>query len=459
MKRCAINPGLRRSYDLRGRAGTTLDAEDAHGVGRAFAAIARQRGARTLAVSRDGRLSSPELEAHLLKGLVEGGMRVTRLPPGPTPLMSFAIRRFGLDGGVMVTGSHNPADQNGFKFHLGGHPLHGPALGLLWQVDTSETPGGAIAEADAAPAYIEALTAELEGCRIADAAWDTGNGAAGPVVAALTRELGPGHRALFAEMDGHFPNHHPDPSVPANLALLREEVTRNSCDLGIAFDGDGDRIGVVDAAGQILFADQLMLLLARDVLSEQPGSAVVADVKSSDLLFSGIEDSGGRAVMAPSGYVLIRERMLAEGAVLAGEMSGHIFFGDRWHHADDALYVAMRTLRAIASSGSSLRAFRESLPERFATPEIRFDCPAERKQAVIAGIACRLGEQGADFDTTDGLRVRADDGWWLLRSSGTEDKLTARCEARSETGLDRLLDVLSAQLRSQDLEPELTAVP
>jgi phosphomannomutase len=396
-----------------------------------------------MAVSRDGRLSSPELEAALVEGLTEGGMQVFRMPLGPTPLVSFAVHRLGLDGGVMVTGSHNPPDQNGFKLLLGGHPLYGKALGALWEVDPSPAAGGGVEEVDLSDDYLAALAAEAEGSIAA--AWDCGNGATGTIVERLTARLAGRHDALCAEIDGTFPNHHPDPSVPENLAMLRHAVVAGSYDLGIAFDGDGDRIGLVDDIGEIVWADQLLLLLAQDVLRERPGSAVVADVKSSGTLFDGIAAAGGQPVMGPSGYVLVREAMLREAAPLAGEMSGHIFLGDRWHFADDGIYVAMRTLGALARSGRSLREFRESLPPTYATPELRLSCPDERKAEVLAGIAASL--EGARVDRTDGLRVTEADGWWLLRASGTEPKLTARIEAASPEALERLRDVLAGHLR------------
>ena len=449
----AIHPALRRAYDLRGVVGKTLDVDDAHGVGRAFAEIARRSNARRIAVSRDGRTSSPALEGALVQGLCEGGMHVLRMPLGPTPLVSFAIDRLGLDGGVMVTGSHNPADQNGFKLRLGNEPFAGETLALLWHVDGREHDGGMIEEIDASDAYLDALAAELRGLAAPVAAWDSGNGATGPIVDRLLARIGPEQRALFTAVDGSFPNHHPDPAVAANLRDVATAVRTHALDLGVAFDGDGDRIGLVDGSGEIVWADQAMLLLAADVLRERPGSAFVADVKCSHALFGGIEALGGRPVMSPSGYVLVRERMLREHAPLAGEMSGHIFFGDRWHHADDALYVAMRVLRALARSGRSLREFRESLPPTFATPEIRLPCADERKAEVIAQLLASLERSGARVDRTDGLRVVDGDGWWLLRASGTEAKLTVRCEADDAAKLERIKAKLADALRRAGVDP------
>jgi phosphomannomutase len=450
-RRHPLNPALRKSYDLRGTVGRSLTAEDARSLGLRFAALARMRGLSRLAVSRDGRISSPELAGALVEGLLTGGMRVHRLPLGPTPLVSFAVHRLGLDGGIMVTGSHNPPDQNGFKLLLGGAPVHGAALRALWEVEPEELPGGGVVDVDVSEEHLSALAAELEGVELGPLAWDSGNGATGGMVERLSARLGGTHHLLHTSIDGRFPNHHPDPSVPENMADVTAAVRRHGCSAGFAFDGDGDRVGVVDETGAIVWADQLMLLLARDVLRDQPGSTIVADVKSSNILFDGITAAGGRAVMGPSGYVLVRERMIAEGSPMSGEMSGHIFFGDRWQHADDGMYVAVRTLRAVARSGRSLRAFRESLPPVFATPELRLPCPDERKSAILSAVAERLRAEGARVDRTDGLRVTAPDGWWLLRSSGTEPKLTARVEAGTVEARDRLQTELFERLEQAGL--------
>ena len=450
VSRAAPHPGLRRSYDLRGTVGVDLTPADACAVGLAFAALARRRGLSRIAVSRDGRLSSPELEAALTDGLAAGGMLVFRLPMGPTPLLSYAVARLELDGGVMVTGSHNPPDQNGFKLLLGGEPLHGRALMDLWEVDARPAPGGGMEEKDVSDAYLSAIASELTDLPPCSVAWDCGNGATGEMVERLTARLPGRHVLLYTRVDGRFPNHHPDPSVPDNMTDLAAAVRENGCALGFAFDGDGDRIGAVDETGTILWPDQLLLLLAQDVLRDHPGSAVVADVKSSATLFDGLAAAGARAVMAPSGYVRIRERMLQEQAPLAGEMSGHIFFADRWHGSDDGLYVAARLLRALARSGRSLRAFRESLPAMVATPELRFPCPDAEKERVIAAVAAGL-DGTLPVDRTDGLRVGNGEGWWLLRASGTEPKLTARCEAPDARRLSAVQAQLSAALREAGL--------
>ena len=450
--RVDINRALRRSYDLRGVFGDTLTEADAFGIGRAFAALAHEDGLRRIAVSRDGRLSSPVLEAALVDGLRSGGMRVFRMPMGPTPLLSFTIDRLDLDGGIMVTGSHNPADQNGFKLLRRTAPIHGDALGALWEAEPVARSGGTVDEVDISGEYLTELAAEIVDAHPRAIVWDSGNGATGEIVERLVHRLPGRHYDLHTQVDGRFPNHHPDPSIPANLQDLATTVMRTESDLGIAFDGDGDRIGVVDSAGEIVWPDQLLLLLACDVLREQPGSAVVADVKSSRILFEGIAVAGGRAVMGPSGYVLVRERMLREAAPIGGEMSGHIFYGDRWHNSDDALYVAMRTIRALARAGMTLRQFREALPRTFSTPEIRLPCPDARKAEILDAVAARMDD--AHVDRTAGLRVTEAGGWWLLRASGTEPKLTVRCEGKDADSLEALKANVRTALRQAGLESD-----
>jgi phosphomannomutase len=447
-----INPAAVRSYDLRGVVGRELGPNDAHALGLAFATAARAQRLRSIAVGRDGRDSSPALEEALVAGLVAGGVRACRIGLGPTPMLYFAVHACGFDGGIMVTGSHNPRDENGFKLLLGAEPVYGAALRKLVNVEPRPRPNGVAAERSVSGAYLRSLAHLARGARPFKVVWDCGSGAVGAVIEELTQLLPGTHILLNERVDGRFPAHHPDPAVAANLHELQTTVVAQQADLGIAFDGDGDRIGVVDATGTIVWADQLLLLLAAEVLERQPGAAIVADVKSSHVLFEGIRRLGGRAVMAPSGYVLVRAAMLDAGAPLAGEMSGHIMFANAWHGSDDALYVAMRLLHALSQCGVSLAEFRRALPRTMATPELRIACPPTRKQAIVREVAARLRATGAQIDTTDGMRVTSKDGWWLLRASGTESKLTARCEARDEEGLTRLRSMLARQLRASGIE-------
>ena len=442
-----MRTGAIRAFDIRGVVGPDLDAQDARLLGGAYAALARERGLHRIAVARDGRLTSPGLEAALVEGLVAGGLQVARLGLGPTPMLVFAVRALGFDGGIMVTASHNPPDHNGFKILLGSERLHGEALHALAARAAAPAPGGGVEAAQVLGAYVDHLRAAggdaLAPLRVA---WDCGNGAAGPAVARLVARLPGEHVLLHAEPDGRFPHHHPDPAVGANLADLQAAVVAHGCDLGLAFDGDGDRIGAVDGAGQIVWADQLLLLLAADVLRDAPGAAVAADVKCSRALFDGVEALGGRAVMAPSGYVRVRQAMRREGAAIAGELSGHVFYRDLFDGSDDALYAAVRVLRALSRSGSSLARFRAALPRYLATPERRLPCPDARKAQVVSEVAARLEARGVAVERCDGVRVADADGWWLLRASNTEACLTTRCEARDEAALARLQAALAREL-------------
>ncbi|MBE7217968.1 MAG: phosphomannomutase/phosphoglucomutase [Caulobacteraceae bacterium] len=415
-----------RAFDIRGVVGRDLDAEDARLLGGAYAEEAYARGLSRIAVARDGRLSSPELEAALVEGLAAGGLEVTRLGIGPTPMLAFATQALAFDGGVMVTASHNPPSHNGFKLFLGGERLSGAALQALARRAPRHAPGGSVGEGSALAAYVAHLRAGSGTLPALRVAWDVGNGAAGAAVRALVAQLPGEHVVLHAEPDGRFPNHHPDPAVAANLADLQAAVVAHGCDLGLAFDGDGDRLGAVDATGAILWADQLLLLLAADVLRDQPGAAVVGDVKCSDALFEGVRALGGRAALAASGYVKVREALVREGASIAGELSGHVFYADLFGGGDDALYAAVRVLKALGRAGETLAAFRARLPRYVSTPELRIPCPESRKAAVVEEVAARLAARGVRPVRVDGVRVSGSDGWWLLRASNTESCVTGR---------------------------------
>lgn len=443
-----VNPRLVRSYDLRGQVGTDLTEADARALGLSYAAALK--GERRVAVGYDGRLSSPALEAALVAGLVAGGARVERIGRGPTGMLYHAVHSRDLDGGVMVTGSHNPPDQNGFKLLLGKEPVYGRALEELVGRAGAPRSGGGSQPIQIVEEYVARLAEAGRDAPPLRIGWDPGNGATGEVLAGLVERLPGEHRIINGAVDGRFPAHHPDPSVPKNLRQLQALVRAEGLDLGVAFDGDGDRIGVVDGQGDILWPDQLVLLLATELLRVYPGAPVVADVKSSRVLFDGVAEAGGRPVMAPSGYVLIREAMLREGAPMAGEMSGHIFFADRWTGTDDALHVAMRLLSALAHT--DLPAFRARLPRTVATPELRLPCPDACKAEILGAV--EAGLHGARIDRTDGLRVTTDEGWWLLRASGTEPKLTARIEAWDESGLDHMRADLFERLRAAGLPTE-----
>ena len=447
----ALHPSIVREYDVRGVVGETLDAADALAIGGAFAAtVAADRGAApAICLGFDGRLTSPALEAALAEGMAAAGASVLRVGRGPTPMLYFAVHHLRADAGVMVTGSHNPPEYNGFKFMHAGGPFHGDRIKRLGDLAAAGAPaaaGGRIEDADVFDAYVETLAAACRGRGRLKVVWDPGNGAAGDVVRALVRRLPGRHDVINGDVDGTFPAHHPDPAVAANLAQLRRCVEEGSGDVGIAFDGDGDRIGVIDDRGGIVWADLLLALLARGVLAARPGATVIADVKSSQVLFDEIARLGGNPVMWRTGHSLIRARMAETGAPLAGEMSGHLFFADEYYGFDDAVYAAVRLLDTIEGSGESLSALRDRLPTLPSTPEMRFDCADDRKFGVVAEVRDRLASAGRRINDVDGVRVTSEDGWWLLRASNTQAALVARCEARDEAALSRVRAALEAEL-------------
>ena len=415
-----FDPTILREYDIRGIVGTTLFAADSTAIGRAFAATLAETGGHRIAVGYDGRLTSPELEAALVEGLSAGGADVVRIGRGPTPMLYFAAATLKVDGGIMVTGSHNPPDHNGFKMVLGGKPFYAQAIQRLGATAATlgppAGPRGKVEEHSVFDDYVARLLLDYDGETPLTVAWDPGNGATGEVVSRLCTQLPGTHHLINAAIDGRFPAHHPDPTVPENLVQLQEEVARRRCDLGIAFDGDGDRIGVVDAKGRIFWGDQLMIVLARDVLARHPGAPILADVKASQVLFDEIARAGGRPVMAPTGHSPIKAKLAELKAPLAGEMSGHIFFADRYYGFDDAVYVAVRLLGILARGGDSLAAIADRLPVTCNTPELRLACDDRRKFAIVAEIAERLWRSGAEIIDIAGVRVKSEDGWWLIRA-------------------------------------------
>jgi phosphomannomutase len=452
-----FDPTLLREYDVRGVIGKTLSAADAGALGRAFGTIVREAGGRSVAVGYDGRLSSPMLEEAVVEGLSACGLTVKRIGLGPTPMLYYAVYELECDGGgVQITGSHNPPEYNGFKMMLGHDAFYGAQIQRLGDIAARgayATGTGATERHDLLERYVARLAADYRGTRDLTVVWDAGNGAAGPAMTRLADQL-PGRHVLLNEtVDGTFPAHHPDPTVEANLVQIKDAVARERADLGIAFDGDGDRIGVIDARGRVIWGDQLLALLARDVLAARPGATVIGDVKASQGLFDEIARLGGKPLMWMSGHSLVKAKMKETGAPLAGEMSGHIFFADRFYGFDDALYAAVRTLSLAASSRDSMAALRDQLPVFVNTPELRFPCSEARKFAVVEEVKARLKASGAEVTDVDGVRVRTPDGWWLLRASNTQDVLVARCEAKDQAGLDRLKQQLVAALAPSGIDP------
>ncbi|MBV9118127.1 MAG: phosphomannomutase/phosphoglucomutase [Acetobacteraceae bacterium] len=445
-----------REYDIRGIVGDTLREADGFAIGRTFGSIVARGGGRSVAVGYDGRLSSPDLEAALVRGLRASGIEVVRVGRGPTPMLYYAATTLGTDGAAMVTGSHNPSDYNGFKMMLGRKPFYGAQIRELGALaasgDVVEEAEGTEQRVDVTGDYLARLLADWDGGdRKLRVVWDNGNGAAGEILTRLVAALPGEHTVLNATIDGRFPAHHPDPTVAKNLEQLIAEVRARHADVGVAFDGDADRIGLVDDTGEILFGDHILVVLARDVLGRNPGATVIADVKASQVLFDEVARAGGKPLMYKTGHSLIKAKMAESGAPLAGEMSGHIFFADRWYGFDDALYVAVRVLGIVARMDTRLSQVREQLPPVVNTPELRFDCPEDRKFRVIEEVAARLREEGAEVSEIDGVRVLTKDGWWLLRASNTQAVLVARAEAMSQDGLERLKADLVRHLAASGL--------
>jgi len=443
-----FHPSSLREYDIRGIVGKTLGPDDAYAVGRGFGTVARRGGGRSVAVGRDGRESSPVLEEALVRGLNESGVDAVRVGLGPTPMLYYAAAELAVDGGIMITGSHNPADYNGFKMVLRDHPFFGEDIGNLGRMAAAgdwDEGRGEVSDREVMAAYVDRLLLGFDGgaFRIG---WDAGNGAAGPVVERLTARLPGEHHLLYTDVDSRFPNHHPDPTDEANLADLKALVAKEGLDFGLAFDGDGDRIGAVDGLGRVVWGDQLLAILAEPVLAAMPGATIISEVKASQALFDRIAELGGKPLMMQTGHSIIKARMKETGAPLAGEMSGHIFFAHEYYGFDDALYAAVRLIRAVTGLGGSLTALKSAMPPVVNTPELRFQVDESRKFAVVDEVLARLAASGARVDRTDGARVSTDDGWWLLRASNTQDVLVARAEAKDQAGLDRLLAQIDEQL-------------
>jgi len=461
MTRHNFDPTILRAYDIRGIYEQTLHDDDAFAIGLTFAAIQQQRnlGSR-IAVGRDGRLSSPALAARLIEGLQAGGAEVIDIGCGPTPMLYFAAAELGTGGAIQVTGSHNPPTHNGFKMVMGGQSFFGgdiAALGAASRDGVTRRSGGKVTQQDIQPAYIDRLAAGARATGLS-VIWDCGNGASGPVTEALAGRLDGVHKVLFPEIDGTFPNHHPNPVDPETLDLLRAEVAGAGADLGIGFDGDGDRIGVIDATGRQVPGDFLTAYLAQDIAPRHRGAPIILDVKSSEAALRLVAESGGDAQIWKTGHSHMKRRMKEIGAPLAGEMSGHIFIKDGYLGFDDAIYAAVRVITQMVESGQSITAFMDSLPDQHATPELRIDCPDTQKfdtmQNIHSHVLTQRDEQ--DVNAIDGVRVRTADGWWLVRASNTEAALVARAEADSAAGLDRLIDEIQTTLNSAGLDWQYT---
>ncbi|KPK16220.1 MAG: phosphomannomutase [Myxococcales bacterium SG8_38] len=450
-----MNPDTFRQYDIRGHADRDLGDELVRDLGLSLGTFYAKRGLQRIAVGRDCRVSSPRLHQALCAGLLEAGMHITDIGVGPTPLLYFAVHHLDLDGGVQITGSHNPPEENGFKMMVGKGSLYGGAIDELRTTierrSFHSASGGTIETVDPAPAYVRNIQNDIRlARRDIRFALDAGNGAAGPLAVRTMGALGLKPATLLCEMDGTFPVHHADPTDPETLHMLRERVLSDDLELGFAYDGDGDRVGVIDARGEIVWGDKLMIILSRALLKRYPGATIIGEVKCSQAMYDDIGAHGGRGLLWKTGHSLIKTKMKEENALLAGEMSGHIFFADRYFGFDDAIYATLRILEIVSQSDIPLHEMLSDVPKTFATPEIRVECTDARKFELVEQVLAHYRPTHRVVEI-DGARIQFEGGWGLVRASNTQPALVLRFEADSESRLNAIrAEVGSLLHRLQD---------
>lgn len=456
----ALPESIFRAYDIRGVVGDTLTAETAYWVGRAIGAQTLAQGEPNISVGRDGRLSGPMLVEQLIKGLVEAGCKVSDVGLVPTPALYYAANVLAGKSGVMLTGSHNPPNYNGFKIVIAGDTLANEQIqALLIRLQTNDLSRGegSVEKVEILDRYFQQITADIKLAKKLKVVVDCGNGAAGVIAPQLIEALGCEMIPLFCEVDGNFPNHHPDPGKPENLVDLIAKVKETGADLGLAFDGDGDRVGVVTNTGTIVYPDRLLMLFAKDVIERNPGAEIIFDVKCTRRLTPLIEQYGGRALMWKTGHSLIKKKMKQTGALLAGEMSGHIFIKERWYGFDDGIYSAARLLEILSKAGTDAEQLFAAFPNDISTPEINIDVTDDGKFSIINALQ-READWGesANLTTIDGVRVDYPHGWGLVRASNTTPVLVLRFEADNDAELQRIQEVFRAQLKrvAPDLQPK-----
>ena len=439
-----MNPLIFREYDIRGIIDVDIDDAVARSIGHAYGTYAKRQGARKVALGRDGRLSGPRLEPLVAEGIRAAGIDVVRLGMVPTPVLYYYATTGGVDGGLQITGSHNPPDYNGFKGMVGEETLHGPLIQELLRIileSDFETGAGLEEFVDPIPKYLDDLGGRLHPSRRLKVVLDAGNGVGGMTAVPLMKRLGMDVVELFTDVDGHFPNHDADPTVPKNMKHLIDAVKANKADCGIGLDGDGDRIGVVDENGDLIFGDRLLILYSRQVLAENPGAAILGEVKCSHLLYLDIAAHGGRPIMWKTGHSLIKKKMKEEKVKLAGEMSGHMFFADRYYGFDDATYATGRFLEIVSASKDKVSQLLSDVAKTVSTPEIRVDCPDSIKFKVIERAQAYFK---ANYETIDidGARIVFPDGWGLVRASNTQPVLVLRFEAETPERLQQIRDIV-----------------
>ena len=451
-----INPNIFREYDIRGVVTEDLPSEVVVTLGKGIGTLLRRKGAERFTIGRDGRLSSERIANDLKEGLVSTGLEITDVGQCPTPVLYFSAPHLQQDGGIMITGSHNPPEFNGIKVAFGKEAIYGEQIQDVRKIiegDNFEkaTPKPVKKYAILDP-YVAWITSNIKFERAVRVGMDSGNGVGGLVAPRIFRELGATVYDLYSNVDGRFPNHHPDPTVEKNLRDLKNLVADKGLEVGVGFDGDADRLGAITGDDKVLWGDQLMVLFARSILREHPGAAVIADVKCSENFFADVRKHGGNPIMWKTGHALIKNKLWAEQAVLAGEMSGHFFFADRYFGYDDGIYAACRLVEIVSRLDHTLSEELSDLPPTFSTPEIRVDCPDEVKFALVDKVKAEFKKQGAETIDLDGVRVKFPDGWGLVRASNTQPTLVLRFEAQSPAALTRIQAEFKALLAKEGFD-------
>jgi len=446
-----MNPQVFREYDIRGVVETDFDDDFVVNLGRAYATILHRAGKKTVTVGRDCRLSSDRLYHLLLEGLLPGGINAVDIGVVPTPLLYFSVAHWKMDGGVMITGSHNAAEYNGFKLGVGPSTIYGDDIQEVRRIiERRDFVGGpekgSLSVRPVLPDYQDFIRRNFKLRRGLKVAVDGGNGCGGAVAAPLMRELGINTVDLYIEMDGRFPNHHPDPTVEANMRDLIAAVKANRATVGIAYDGDADRIGAIDENGRIVWGDELLVVFSRAILAQSPGAAIIGEVKCSQRMYDDVARHGGRPIMWKTGHSLLKAKLKQESALLAGEMSGHMFFADRYYGFDDAIYASFRLLEIISHENKGLAALLDDLPKSRFTPEIRLDCADDKKFEVVRKAADYFRSRYEVIDI-DGARVKFPNGWGLVRASNTQPALVMRFEAGDEQTLGEIRQLFESKLK------------
>lgn len=437
-----VNPLIFREYDIRGLVESDLTTPDVREIGKGLGTFLKRQGAKRFTLGRDGRLSSERIANDLKEGLVSTGLEITEVGQCPTPVLYFSAQHLSMDGGIMITGSHNPPEFNGIKTAFGKTAVYGQQIqeirGIIERGDYEKASPLPVKSYAILDPYVEWISKNIKLDRAVRVGMDSGNGTGGMVAPQIFRAIGATVYDLFSDVDGRFPNHHPDPTVEKNLVHLKKLVAEKNLELGVGFDGDADRLGAIDMNGKVIWGDQLMTLFARAILRGNPGAAIIADVKSSDNFFADVTRHGGRAIMWKTGHALIKNKLWAEKAVLAGEMSGHFFFADRFFGFDDGIYAACRLVEIVSQLDHPLHEELADLPPAFNTPEIRVDCPDEVKFDLVEKVKNSFKQKSYETFDLDGVRVRFKDGWGLARASNTQPTLVLRFEAQSQDALNRI---------------------